>query len=383
MKYPVPCFFRVSAVALALVLTASPAFAQLGGITRGLSKAKEAKDKVDDLHFSDAEERQLGEYVSGLLIDRFGVYQDQAVGKYVAILGSVLAQASSRPNLKWEFIVLDTDGVNAYAAPGGLIHITKGALGLMKTEAELAGVLGHEIAHVSEKHTAKAIEKANRTGALVEAGATRAPGGALTQEFITTAGNRIYQDLFQNKFDRGDEMESDKVGIALANKIGYDPRGMTGFLNKVAERNKDSKEPNGVFASHPQTKDRISEMEKQIKKDKLNATAVVAARYTSTITFDAKPASAIAMDIAGVKGAVGDSSTKAEPKEEKKEPKKAGPLGFLASKGSSNKESQTVASAGVRGVSPDRDAVGGPNKSKLQIRITPADVEAFRKGIAG
>jgi hypothetical protein len=215
----------------------------------------------------------------------------------------------------------------------------------------------------------------------VEAGATRAPGGALTQEFIAAAGNRIYQDLFENKFDRNDEKESDKVGIALANKVGYDPRGMIGFLNKVAERNKDMNEPNGVFASHPQTKDRISDMENQIKKDKLNATAVVAARYTSTIKFDAKPVSAIAMNIAGVKGAV--SSAKAEPKEEKKEPKKAGPLGFNVSKGSSNKETQTVASGGVRGGVPDRDAVGGPNKNKLQIRITPADVEAFRKGIAG
>ncbi|HEY0875609.1 MAG TPA: M48 family metalloprotease [Vicinamibacterales bacterium] len=383
MKSIFSSFFRVSAVAVALALTASPAFAQLGGLKRGLTKAKEAKDKVDDLHFSDAEERQLGEYVSALLIERFGVYQDQAVGKYVALLGSVLAQASSRPNLKWEFIVLDTEGVNAYAAPGGLIHITRGALGLMKTEAELAGVLGHEIAHVSQRHTAKAIQKGTFTGVGIDAAATRTPGGALTQEFVAAYGNRIYQDLFENKFDRDDEKDSDKVGIALANKVGYDPRGMTGFLNKVSERNKDMKEPNGVFASHPQTKDRISDMENQIKKDKLNATAVVAARYTSTITFDAKPASAIAMDIAGVRGAVGDSSAKPAAKEAQAEPKKAGPLGFISSKGSSSKESQTVASAGARGGVPDRDAVGGPNKNKLQIRITPADIEAFRKGIAG
>ena len=374
---------KYAAWTLALVLAASPAYAQIGGLTRGLGKAKEAKDKVDSLHFSDSEERQLGEYVSGLLIERFGVYQDQAVGKYVALLGAALAQASSRPNLKWEFIVLDTDGVNAYAAPGGLIHITRGALGLMKTEAELAGVLGHELAHVSQKHTVNAIQKGNLTGLGVEAASSRAPGGALTQEFIAAAGNRIYADLFENKFDRKDEMDSDKVGIALASKVGYDPRGMIGFLNKVAERNKDMKEPNGVFASHPQTKDRISEMEKQIKNSRLTTTATVAARYTSTITFDVKPASAIAMDIAGVKGAVADSSTKTEAKDEKKEPKKAGPLGFLASKGSSSKESQTVASAGVRGGVPDRDAVGGPNKSKLRIPITPAEIESFKKGIAG
>ena len=83
--------------------------------------------------------------------------------KYVSLVGNVLAKASSRPDLKWEFIVLDTDGVNAFAAPGGLVHITKGALGLIKSEAELAGVLGHEIAHITKKHTVNAIKKSKAT----------------------------------------------------------------------------------------------------------------------------------------------------------------------------------------------------------------------------
>ena len=70
--------------------------------------------------------------------------------------------SSSRPNLPWTFIVLDTDGVNAFAAPGGFIHITRGALGAARHEAELAGVLAHEITHVTEKHTVKAIQKGKR-----------------------------------------------------------------------------------------------------------------------------------------------------------------------------------------------------------------------------
>ena len=93
----------------------------------------------------------------------FGVVQDAALTKYVSLVGNVLAKASSRPDLKWEFIVLDTDGVNAFAAPGGLVHITKGALGLIKTESELAGVLGHEIAHITKKHTVNSIKRSKVT----------------------------------------------------------------------------------------------------------------------------------------------------------------------------------------------------------------------------
>ena len=79
---------------------------------------------------SDADERKIGDVVSLKLREEFGVYQDKEVTKYVTLVGTVLAQASARPDLNWEFIVLDTDGVNAFAAPGGIMHITRGALGL-------------------------------------------------------------------------------------------------------------------------------------------------------------------------------------------------------------------------------------------------------------
>ena len=108
---------------------------------------------IRDLTFSEAEEQQLGSEISTKIRDRYGVVQDRAVHKYVTLVGSVLASASSRPNLKWTFVVLDTDGVNAFAAPGGFVHITRGALALIQNEAELADVLAHEIGHVTEKHT--------------------------------------------------------------------------------------------------------------------------------------------------------------------------------------------------------------------------------------
>lgn len=369
-------------LAVALLATASPAAAQLGGLDRIRQRAEQAK-KIADINISEKDERAIGMVVSERLISRFGVYQDPAVARYVTLVGTVLAQASSRPKLDWQFIVLDTDGVNAYAAPGGLIHITRGALGLIRSEAELAGVLGHEITHVTARHTIRAIQKAKG----VELGAGEVGGSGLTSAGISLLGRVGYDVLFENKFDRDDEMEADKVGIQVAGKVGYSPRGMIGFLEKIAARNQESKEPNGLFASHPLIKDRLAAMEKVIRDSKLAATATVEARYTSTITFEAKPAGAIAMDISGVRGAVGDSAAPAEPaKEEKKEEKTSGRkplLGGIKLTGSSQAQNtQTVASAGSRGGVPDRDAVGGTNRSRVNVTLTPAEIDAFKKGIA-
>ena len=147
---------------VALLLGATPAFAQFGNLGEITKRAGQAQ-QLAELNISEKEERDLGDRVSATVRSEFGVLQDAALTKYVSLVGNVLAKASSRPDLKWEFIVLDTDGVNAFAAPGGLVHITKGALGLIKTESELAGVLGHEIAHITKKHTVNSIKRSKGT----------------------------------------------------------------------------------------------------------------------------------------------------------------------------------------------------------------------------
>ena len=377
---------KQAAVAVAFLLFATPTFAQIGTITRGINKGLDAKDKYDKLAgMNDKEERQLGERVSAMLVDRFGVYQDPATTKYVALVGSVLAQASSRPNLQWEFIVLDTDGVNAFAAPGGFVHITRGALGLIKNEAELAGVLGHELTHITERHTVGAIDRASRLEVGTAMTSGYVPGSGWTAEALNYFARIGFNVAFFNSYDRKEELESDKIGIQVANKVGYAPNGMNAFLQKIATRNKDMKEPNGWFASHPLIKDRVEEMEKAIRKDKLTATATVQPRYAEKIALEAKPLDTIAIDVEGVRGAVGGTTEKKE-EPKKEEPKKSGGgmFGGLSKLGGSKSQSsQTVASGGSRGGVPDRDAVGGPNKSKLKVPVTPAEVEAFKKGIAG
>ena len=383
------------ALALGLVVVAGlsigvrPAAAQLGGITGALNKAAKVK-KIADLKVTDAEEQQIGQQVSDKVVETFGVYQDPNVTKYVTLVGVVLAQASTRPNLNWQFVVLDTEGVNAFAAPGGFIHITKGLLGLMKNEAELAGVLAHEIIHVTEKHTVNAIQKNDVVSvASDEVGAS----GGIAQSLVAKLADAAYKNILNNEFSRNDEGESDEKGVQLANKVGYAPTGLSSALMKLVDRNKDVKEKNGMFASHPMMKDRLTAIETTIREKKLTATATVQARYAKNITFDAKPATELATVAEGSRGLAGGEEKKSDTKtadgEKKEEPKKEEPKksGGMFSKlrpggGSQAQQSQTVASAGARGVNPDRDAIGGPNKKRVPVKIGPSDIAEFQKGIA-
>jgi len=374
-----------------LVCSAVSAHAQLGGLGDRLKQAQEAKSKVDQkvgqIRISEADERKLGEEVSAKLRQEFGVYQDKDVTRYVSLVGKVLTQGSSRPQLDWQFIVLDTDGVNAFASPGGIVHVTRGLLGLIKTESELAGVLGHEITHVTAKHTVRAIEK----NKLVSLTAQEVGGSSgLADSVLSKLSAAAYKTIISNAFDRDDEVEADRIGIGLANKAGYSPHGLAAVLTRLEERNKNQDQPNGLFASHPLIKDRITNIAEAISAGKLAASATVGPRYTTHITFTSKSLAEVPV-INGSRGLTGGEakdakSTKDTPPqaEQKPEPKKKGGLlGKVGlTSGSQSQNTQTVASAGARGLGqPDRDAKGGGNPARVAVTINPADVIEFKKGI--
>ncbi|HET9263078.1 MAG TPA: M48 family metalloprotease [Vicinamibacterales bacterium] len=373
---------RTIALMVALVLVASPAHAQFGRLNDALNKAQKVK-KLTDIKVTAEQERQIGQQVSDKLVETFGVYQDPGVTKYVTLVGSVLAQASPRPDLDWQFVVLDTDGVNAFAAPGGFIHVTRGLLGLIETEAELAGIMGHEIVHVTEKHTVNAIQKSNAVGFASD---EVSESGGMTQGLVTKVAQAAYTSILDNKFSRSDESESDARGIEIANKVGYNPAGLSDVLTKLAARNADMQEPNGLFASHPVIKDRIAKIEKTIKDRKLTATATVAARYTENVELEAKPIAALALVPEGSRGLAGGEEKKdgetAKKDEGAGKSSGGGMLSRLTGGGKQAQQTQTVASAGARGGVPDRDAVGGPNKNRVRITIGAAEIAEFKKGIA-
>jgi predicted Zn-dependent protease len=351
--------------AAALAAPAPAAAEQLGKLGGALKRAPPFKD----VEMTDAEEVQLGAEVSTRIRARYGVVQNQAVHRYVTLVGTALAQASSKPALAWQFIVLDTDAVNAFASPGGFVHITKGALANLKTESELAGVLGHEIIHVTDKHTIRAIQK----GKLVQMGADETVAG--NSKLMNALADKAYEVIEQG-FGRGEELESDEKGIVLANTVGYAPQGMNGFLAMLVERNKEAPPAkNGLFASHPETKERMDKMTRQIASAKLTSTATVTERYTSTITFKPVAAAEIATIEAGSAGAAGAT---AKPAEEPK--KKGGLMGALRPGGGERRAAQTTGSGAARGAgSEDRLAKGGSNPALVAVAVSAADVAAFKK----
>ena len=375
---------KQSILVAALLALGAPAYAQFGGLDKGLKKIqqlKDAKDTFDGLNVTEEEERKIGEDVSAKIRERFGVVQSAPIHKYVTLVGTVLARQSERPSLPWTFIVLDTDGVNAFASPGGIVHITRGALGLIRNEAELAGVLAHEIGHVAHKHTVNAIRK-NKAVQLgtSETLSDRGP-------FLDKLAHTAYEMVLENKFDRGDEMDADKVSVALTDKAGYAPGTLAAFLARLDERNADQPAQNGLFASHPETRERIDAIRKLAG---LKTGATVGGRYKGNIKYQPTPVTAIATVEDGAAGLTGSTAARTDKSADKskdkkeEEPKKKG-FGLGALKPASPAERQTAqvsASGGSRGVGPDRAAKGGGNPAIVKAPVSDAEIAAFKKGMA-
>ena len=369
----------VMLVALAAV-AAGPGAASAGPQIPGIPKSKpltdlmKRADQVRDLVITEDEEIKLGAGVSERVRERYGVVQDPAVHRYVTLVGSLLVRRSTRPSLPFKFIVLDTDGVNAFAAPGGFIHITRGALGLMSSEAELAGVLAHEISHVTEKHTVNAVRKNKLIQIGAEESITKNP--ELWGKLVD-----VTSDLVMAGFGRGEEMESDRDGLAMADAAGYAPAGLGDFLDRLAERNRQTAGKQGLFASHPEMKERLASLDREIKAKKYASIAVLADRYKANISYTATPVAEIATVEAGSAGLAGGSSKAADTSKPAEAPKKQGfGLSTLVKPGGSEKKSAEVTgSAASRGVDTERGARGGPVKTLVAVKVSPADLEAFRK----
>ena len=367
---------RTAAILIAAAVLASgpcaPASAgpQIPGIPKSkqLTEIMKRASQLRDLVITEEEEIKLGADVSERVRGRYGVVQDAAVHRYVTLVGTLLVKKSTRPNLPFRFVVLDTDGVNAFAAPGGYIHITRGALGLMLSEAELAGVLAHEISHVTEKHTISAIQKNKLVQIGAEESITKNP--ELWGKLVD-----VTSDLVMAGFGRGEEMESDRDGLAMADAAGYSPAGLGEFLRRLDERNRSTSGKQGLFASHPEMNERLTTLDKEIRARKYASTAVLGDRYKANISYTARAVTEIATVEAGSAGLAGGTTKPAE------EPKKKGfGLSTLIKPGGTEKKSAEVTGSGAsRGVDTERNAKGGPVKTMVAVKVSPAELDAFRK----
>jgi beta-barrel assembly-enhancing protease len=358
-----------AAACAAVAATPTRADAQFGDI---MKRAQQVRELV----ITEGDEIRLGQAVSEKVRARYGVVQDPAVHRYVTLVGAVLATSSKRPGLPWTFIVLDTDGVNAFAAPGGFIHITRGALGLIGSEAELAGVLAHELTHVTEKHTINAIKK----GKMVQIGASETLGDqAVFNRLVDKTSELVFAG-----FGRAEELESDREGVKLANQVGYAPNGLGDFLQRLTDRNKAASEKQGLFASHPEMKERLDLLAKLAAAAKPQGIATLEERYRKYITYTAKPQAEIAgveAGAAGLAGGTGKSDkTKDEEKKEEQPKKKGFSLGSLVKPtGSESKSAEVTGSGASRGVDTERNAKGGSNPKLVVVNIQMSDINAFKK----
>ncbi len=206
---------------------------------------------------SEPEEIRIGAGMSAGLLGAVPLVKNERVQRYVNDLGQWLAMHGERPGLPWRFGVLDTSDINAFAAPGGYVFITRGLFMSLWDEAELAGVIGHEIIHVLRKHHLQAIKSRARVGLATDALDLAADQAGLRVEQFT----RLGMDLYARGLDKDDEFEADRMGVVLAARGGYDPEGLSGVLYAIDSMDPGSQGLSLMFQTHPPTGERIRRIE--------------------------------------------------------------------------------------------------------------------------
>jgi predicted Zn-dependent protease len=211
---------------------------------------------------SEAQEIQMGQQSHESVIASFGLYPDDELQNYIQRLGAELAATSERPDLPWSFAVVDDPLVNAFALPGGYIYVTRGILAHFNSEAELASVLGHEIGHVTARHSVEQMSQQQLAGLGI--GIAAAVSEELGQ--YAAMASQGLQLLFL-KFSRDDERQSDDLGLRYMTRAGYDPNEMPPVfhtLDRVSAAQGGGRIP--VWAStHPNPDNRASRIERQIE----------------------------------------------------------------------------------------------------------------------
>ena len=210
---------------------------------------------------SEASERAIGAETRDELVKQYGEVKDASVRAYVSRVGLRVAAVSDRPRLDYVYTVLDTEVVNAFAAPGGFIFVTRGLLERTESEAELATVLGHETGHVCAWHGVAAIQREMGAGILtllgtVAAGVAAGPEAAVAM--MQTAG--LFSDLYLLGYGRENEVQADQLGLRYALSAGYDAQAELTFFQRLekleAQAGADEWEP--YLRSHPPTEIRIA-----------------------------------------------------------------------------------------------------------------------------
>jgi beta-barrel assembly-enhancing protease len=205
---------------------------------------------------SKEEEIALGREITGSILGAAPLVKDEALQKYVNQVGRWVASQSERADLPWKFGVIESNDLNAFAAPGGYVLITKGLYQKLQNESQLAGVLGHEIAHVVKKHQLKVLQKQQ----LLNAGASW-----ITDQFgkkDKTAKKLISNgaEISARSLDKDAEFEADRMGVVLAARAGYDAFGLPEVLETIGQTNANDNSVALLYKTHPAPDERLAKL---------------------------------------------------------------------------------------------------------------------------
>ena len=195
----------------------------------------------------------------------YGISQDAALRSYVASVGRDIARVSHRPDMPYSFNPVNANYINAYAFPGGTIGVTRGIMLEMDSEAELSALLGHEVAHVTARHTAQRMSKQQLTGlVLAGAGAVVAARAGESQAALAMGLGGVAAGLLLARYSREDERQADSLGMEYMAKAGQNPEGMVKLMDLL--RAQSSRQPGmleQMFSSHPMSDERYANMKQE------------------------------------------------------------------------------------------------------------------------
>ena len=204
---------------------------------------------------SEKEEIEIGRELAGRLLGQIALVDDANVQAYVNRVGRWVASQSERPDIPWRFGVANAPNINAMAMPGGTILITRGLYEILDNEAQLAGVLGHEIGHVVKKHHIGVMQKQRWVSAGANLAASRTGSNQLQKVALD-----FFKNLFISGLDKESEYEADAVGVILAARAGYNAFGLAEVLHKLNARSASDPSVVDLFGSHPVPSDRLTKL---------------------------------------------------------------------------------------------------------------------------
>ncbi len=242
------------------VVFVAPAVAETLNLNAIFGAAKNIGQSASLSNMSDADEVSVGRDITTSMFGRYALAGEDKLQRYLNQVGLWVALQSGRASLPWRFALVESPEINAFAVPGGTILVTRGMMQMVANEAELACVLGHEVAHVEHKHHLAVLQKT----LLVQAGAE-----ALSAREDNEIHKRLLSEgstLFNRALDRGAERQADEVGIMLAARAGYDPGVCLSFMQRMASLKAGSNALESLYKTHPTAEERKGDVENALRR---------------------------------------------------------------------------------------------------------------------